>query len=245
MLPLFHEYRIDHPRFRGHARVAYIMAMVAPVCAIFFLNTIGWWNPWLWAGCAVGLALALALYSVIALHRNPRGISRLASRLVASSEEWFPCFFAVIQSSIAALILVFLWFSISALALNAPLYIHFVLTAIAILIPVRRYTAARAQQPGAPAHYPRRLEQWRAAWHILVTIFLTRSVIGLTITDLQDTSTENIAWQIICWVPALLYIIFVIVLAADHLRQNSRGAASGASAHAQPPKPDASAADRF
>jgi len=218
MLPLFHEYHVHHPRFREHARIAYLMALVAPCCAIFFFRAIGWWNPWLWSSCGVGLALALGLHAVIALHRRPAGISAYSRGLVDRSDTWFPYFFVVMQSSIASLIVMFLWFSITALVLEVPLYAHLILVALALLLPARRYYAAR-YVPGGIDPYERRREVLRAVWHVLLTIFITRSIIGLTITDLRDTSPENIAWQIICWVPASLYMLFVIVLMIDHLRR--------------------------
>lgn len=221
MLPLFREYTVDHHRFGEHLRVAIIMAMVAPGCAIMFLNLLGWFNPWLWGCCGVGLSLALGLYSVVMLHRNPPGITSLGRRMVASSAAWFPYFFVIIQSCIASLILLFLWFSLTSMVLEVPLYVHAILILLALLIPVRRYFWARVEKPGLGNYYVFS-ETLRAIWHILISIFIARVIIGITVADLKDTSPENLAWYTIVWVPVLLYILFTLSVTADHLFRRKR-----------------------
>lgn len=216
MLPLLKEYNVAHHRFGEHLRVAITMAMVAPGCAVMFLNLLGWFNPWLWGCCGVGLSLALGLYSVVKLHHQPPGITAMGRRLVATSPDWFPYFFVVIQSCIASLILLFLWFSISSMILDLPLYVHAILLTLAFLVPVRRYVWARVQRSD-PGPYFVLSETFRAVWHMLITIFLARVVIGVTISDLNDTSPENLAWYTIVWVPALLYIVFILAVTLEHL----------------------------
>jgi len=216
MLPLFNEYNVAHHRFNEHLRVAIIMAMVAPGCAIMFLNLLGWFNPWLWGCCGVGLSLALCLYSVVKLHHYPQGITETGRRLIDTSSNWFPYFFILIQSCIASLILLFLWFSITSMILELPLYVHAVLLLLALLIPIRRYFWARMEVPNQGPYYVLS-ESLRAVWHTLMALFLARVIIGITISDLNDTSPENLAWHTIVWVPALLYIVFILAVTAEHL----------------------------
>jgi hypothetical protein len=222
MLPLLQEYRAGHPRFREHLAIALVMALMAPACAIVLFRTTGWWNPWLWASCGVGIALALCIASAVILHRKPRGISRLGERLVERSAEWFPYFFVIMQSAIASLIVIFLWFSISSLILKVPTYVHAMLVTLALLIPARRYVWARISYTA-----PRVYEQWdeilRATWYILATIFGARSILALALGDNEMMSSENSILLIIIWVPALLFILFTAVSAAAHLRQGAPG----------------------
>ncbi len=217
MLPLLHEYRVDHPRFREHVRIAMTMALFAPICALFFLYATGWWSKWLWACCVVGLSLALGLHCVIALHRYPPGITRLSRRLIDRSNAWFPFFFTAAQSIIAALITIFLWFSISTLALPMPLYQHVLLVILALLMPVRRLLAARNLAVGIAAYDGTRQEILRVVWHVCLTIFTTRFIMGLTVNDITDTSPESTAWRIILWVPAILYILLTLLMAIHHM----------------------------
>jgi len=216
MLPLFHEYRVAHPRFKEHLRVALCMAMVAPACAFIFFQTLGWWNPWLLGTCGVGLSIALCLYSVVMIHRHPLGLSRRGHRLVARTDNWFPYFFVIMQSLIVSLIILFVWFSISELALAVPLYVHVMILLLALLIPARRFIWANVSRT-SPLVYDRWDEALRALWHVLMTLFLTRTIIALTIADTGDVAPENIAWQAMLWVPAILYIVFTMVITIDHL----------------------------
>jgi len=216
MLPLLQEYHIEHFRFKEHLRIALLMALVAPFCALVLFRSLGWWKPWLWGCCGVGLALAMALYSVVKLLKKPRGITKFSAQLVDRQQRWFPYFFVIIQSSIASLIIMFVWFSITALVLDVPLYVHVILVILTLLIPVRRYVWANISYTSPPVY-----EMWdevlHGIWHVLSTIFIARSIIGLTIGDMNDTSQENIAWQIMIWIPALLYILFTSLMTISHL----------------------------
>lgn len=216
MLPLFHEYRVAHPRFKEHLRIAFGMAMVAPACAFVFFRSLGWWNPWLWGACGIGMALALCLYSVVVIHRNPDGLSARGQRLVVRTDEWFPYFFVVVQSCIVSLIVLFVWFSISTLALDVPVYVHLLAILLALLIPARRYIWANVSRT-SPLVFDRWDEILRAVWHVAMTLFLARSIIGMTIANTRDASPENVAWQVMIWVPASLYIAFTLVITIDHL----------------------------
>lgn len=218
MLLLFREYQLDHPRFRGHARVAYVMAMVVPVCALLVADAIGWWNPWLWSASGAGVALALMLASTVRMQRQPAVLSPTGRRILASSGVWFPYFFVLVQSSIASLIVLFIWFSATSMALPMPAHVHGLVIALAILIPIRRYVAANIQ-PGSPPVYEKRREQLRGVWHVLVTILITRVIIGLTIPDADHITQGNIAWQTIVWVPAAAYMLFSAAATIEHVRR--------------------------
>ncbi|HMO49906.1 MAG TPA: hypothetical protein PKE26_05725 [Kiritimatiellia bacterium] len=243
MIPLFHEYDPGHPRFREHLRVASLTIAVAPAGALLLLPAQGWGNAWLWATCGVGLALAMMLHGVVAMHRRPEGLSATGNRWIADSATWFSSFFIVIQSCIAALIVLFVWFNLTAWVIDAPFYAHLILIGLALLFPVRRFLAAQLHQAGVARFYRQR-EMVRALWHVLMTVFITRSIIGLTITDLADTSPENTAWQIILWVPASLYMLLVVIVMVDHLRQSGVTNAS-VPVSAAPSPPPAPEADRL
>lgn len=216
MLPLFQEYNISHFRFKEHLRIAYIMALMAPACAVALFRSLGWWNPWLWSCCGVGLSLALVLHSVVLLLKRPKGMSHFSARLVDRQQRWFPYFFVIIQSSIASLIIMFVWFSITTLAMKVPLYLHITLVILALLVPIRRYVWAHISYTSPPVY-----EKWNeilhGVWHVLMSIFIARSIIALTISDVNDTSQENIAWQIMVWIPALIYMLFTSVMTVSHL----------------------------
>lgn len=216
MLAMYREYALNHHRFKEHLRVAIVMAMVAPVCALIFFNMVGWWNPWLWGSCGLGLSLALSLYSVVLMHRNPPGLSRPGQRLVDTSPEWFPLFFIVIQSLIASLIVLFMWFSVTALALRVPLHVHVLLISLCLLIPMRRVVWAKLEKGTFGGWYLAN-EVLRAAWHTLLTVFMARLIITLTIKNPDEITSENLVWQTIVWVPSLLYIIFTLAVTFDHL----------------------------
>lgn len=218
MLVFFHEYRVDHPGFSSHARVSYILAMVVPLCALVIADAIGWWNPWLWSGTGVGIALALMLASVVAMHRRPAALSGAGRRMIEQSPKWFPFFFVIIQSAIASLIVLFIWFSATHMALPMPAYVHVVVIAMAVLIPVRRYITARIL-PGASYKYEKWREQVRGVWHTLVTILITRVIIGLTNPESMDFTQGVLAWQTMVWVPAVAYIIFVLSVTYEHVRR--------------------------
>lgn len=221
MLILFHEYKLDHPRFPGHARVAMIMAMVVPVCSLIIADAIGWLNPWLWGGSGCGIALALALRSVLAMHRQPDELGAMGRGMVRTSSSWFPFFFVLIQSAIASLIVLFVWFSATAMALPMPPYVHGIVVIMALLIPARRYVAARIL-PGASWRYEMWREGLRGAWHALGAVLLTRVIIGITLSGLNPYTQGSIAWQVMLWVPAALYIIFSTSMMAEHLGEIAR-----------------------
>ncbi len=225
---------MDHHHFGEHLRVAIVMAMVAPGCAVMFLNVLGWFNPWLWGCCGVGLSLALALYSVVKLHRNPPGMTRFGRRMIATSSTWFPFFFVIIQSCIASLILLFLWFSISSMVVELPVYVHAILLVLACLIPIRRYLWARMEKPDQGPYFVLS-ETFRAVWHVLMTVFLARVIIGFTISDMKDTSPENLAWYTIVWVPALLYMVFIMAVTMEHLFRRKKSAAPASAVHTDEP----------
>lgn len=218
MLPLFHEYRVGHPHFKEHLRVALCMALVAPICAavLVFFRAISLGNPWLWGTCSAGLSLALSLYSVVMIHRNPLGLSKAGRWLVASSASWFPYFFVIVQSMITSLIVLFVWFSTYSRILVAPTYLHFIITILAMLIPARRFVWASISKKSSTTT-DRWNEALRAAWHVLATLFVTRAIIGMTIADIEDATPENVAWQIILWVPSTLYIVFTLIITTEHL----------------------------
>ncbi|HMP89828.1 MAG TPA: hypothetical protein PJ991_06490 [Kiritimatiellia bacterium] len=224
MLPLFHEYRIGHHRFREHVRSAYLMSMIAPTCALVYFQVLGWWNPWLWGTCGVGLSIALVLYSVVRLHKAPIRLTKISRELVARSDEWFPYFFVVVQSTIASLIVMFIWFSFTSLAFDVPAYVDTLLVVLALMIPLRRYNASRLSMY-APIKYQVRGELLRGIWHVLFTIFLVRIIIGLTITETSRILPENVVWQVMLWLPALLYILFTVVLTIQHINhlENDNG----------------------
>lgn len=222
MLPFFHEYHVGHARFPGHMRIALVMAMVVPACALLLFHAETWWNHWLWGSCGIGFSLALLLYSVVAMHREPVGLSASARRLVDRSLAWFPYFFVVMQSLIASLIVMFLWFTFTSLAMRkVPVYLHVVLGALTLLIPVRRYIWSR-NHSDAPPIYDALNELFRCVWHILISIFIARFIIAITL-ETQDLSQENAPWIIIVWTPALLYSLFTALLTADHLRRGRQG----------------------
>lgn len=211
------EYRIGHERFPSHARVAYLMAMVAPTCALVlgFLRNLD--SPWLRAACSGGLALALCLHSVIRMHRTPQNLSRIARRLVAESDTWFPYFFVVIQSIVASLIMVFVWFSVTTLALTLPSHVHVLLLALALLLPFRRYAQARIMQ-GVVSGYDRRAEYYRGLWHVLAAYIFTHVFMAITAYDVLDRPHENIHWQTTLWVPAVLYMLFAVIIMLARLK---------------------------
>jgi len=228
MLPLFHEYQIGHHRFKEHLRNAFLMAMIAPVCAVVYFQVLGWWNPWLWGTCGAGMSIALCLFSVVKLHRKPSGISRVGEKMVETSPSWFPFFFVIVQSSIASVIVMFLWFSFTALALDVPVYVDAILVILALLIPWRRYVSANISHDSQPK-YERWSEILRGAWHVLMTVFIVRTILGLTLSDTRDASPENVVWQVILWLPASLYIVFTIVITIQHLQHGH--------VHRKPPAP--------
>lgn len=232
MLPFLSEYRITHERFPTHARVAYLMAMVAPASAITlgYLRNLD--NLWLWAACSAGAALALCLHSMISMHRRPAGLSSQGRRLVECSDIWFPYFFVVIQSMIASLIVIFVWFALTKLALPMPASVHVALVVFAMVIPLRRYTEARMMQ-GIVTVYDRRFELLRGIWHILVTYIVTHVFMGITAYDVMDRPHENIHWHTTLWVPALLYMIFAMIMMLARLK-NISAAMAGVRAGAQP-----------
>jgi len=221
MLALYREYNVGHYRFPEHLRVALIMAMVAPGCALLFYALIGWWNPWLWASCGVGLSLFRTLHSVVALHRKPPGITAVSQRWVDRSADWFPFFFIAIQSIIAALIVMFLWFSITALALDVPFYTHLVMTVLCIMIPLRRLVWAMLEKPGEGTVYVVN-EVIRAIWHILLSVFIAQVILAVTMVDPTGAKADSLAWKTIVWVPALLYSLFMIGVAAEHIIHRKR-----------------------
>lgn len=221
MLIFFHEYRLDHPRFRGHARVAMIMALVVPLCSLIIADAIGWLNPWLWGGSGCGMALALALRSVLAMHRHQGNLGALGRRMVRTSASWFPYFFVLIQSAIASLIVLFVWFSATAMALPMPAYVHGLVVVMALLIPARRYITAHIQ-PGASYRYELWREGLRGTWHALAAILVTRVIIGITQAELTKVTQGTIAWQVMLWVPAALYIIFSTSMMIEHLAAITR-----------------------
>lgn len=215
MLPLFPEYRVSHHRFKEHLRTAMAMSAATPLCAFVLYHQLGWWNPWLWGCCGVGVALALMLYSTVLIHRTPRGLTPFSRRLVETSPDWFPYFFVILQSLSVALIILFIWFSTTSLALKVPLYVHVMLVVLVLMIPLRRYRRAKAPLAVDESH-----EKWdeilRALWHILGSIFIARCIIGLTVEDVWDASIENIAWQILIWVPAATYIVYTALMTFYH-----------------------------
>jgi hypothetical protein len=216
MLPFFEEYHVRHRHFREHLRIALILALVAPACAAAFFQTLGWWNPWLWGTCGAGLALALALFSMVRLIQTPHGLSRAGRKLHATADNWFPYFFVFIQSSIAALVLMFLWFSLTALILAPPRYLNITVVIIAHLIPVRRLWQARARRDKTRLGHPS-MEIIRCLWHLAVTVFITGLTIRLTVSDPNAITPENIAWQVILWVPSSLYMLFTVLVTMDHI----------------------------
>lgn len=216
MLPLFQEYHIAHHRFKEHLRIAFLMALMSPACALVLFKSLGWWNPWLWGCCGAGVSLAMVLFSVVMLLKKPEGMTKFSADLVDRQQRWFPYFFIVIQSSIASLIILFVWFSMTSLVLEVPPYVHVILIALTLLIPIRRYVWANISYTSPPVY-----EKWdeilHGIWHVLSSIFIARCIIGLTIGDINDTSQENITWQIMVWIPALFYMLFTTILTITHL----------------------------
>lgn len=236
MLPLFHEYTLDHPRFTEHARVAYIMALVVPLCTLLIGNAVGWWNPWKWSACGVGIGLALSLHAIVHMHRRPEGLSGTGARLVKNSARWFPFFFVIIQSSIAALIVVFIWFSATSMALPMPWYAHAALILLSLLIPARRFVSAHIL-PGASWKYEYRRELLRGIWHALTTVLITRVLIGITTPEHGQITQGTIAWQTMLWVPAALYILFSTASTIEQLGRIVREHAAPVSTGATAPAP--------
>ena len=193
------------------------MSMVAPACALVYFQVLGWWNPWLWGTCVAGLSIALCLFSVIKLHSKRTGLSGFSAKLVKQSDNWFPSFFVIVQSTIASLIVMFVWFSFTSLALDVPTYVDVLLVTLALLIPLRRYVAANVTQDS-----PLKFHQWneclRGVWHVTSTVFLVRTVIGLTISEKYISVPENVVWQVMLWLPASLYIMFTIIITYQHLK---------------------------
>ncbi len=241
MLRMYREYYVDHYRFREHLRVAMVMAMVAPLCALLFYFLIDWWNPWLWGSCGVGLSLALALYSAVILHERPANMTALGRQLVVTSHSWFPFFFIIIQSLIAMLIVLFIWFSITSLAMDVSSTLHAVVIALCGLIPVRRYIWARLEKKVYNTAYILN-EIIRTLWHTLFTLFLALIIISGTIENPGNLSQENLIWQTMVWVPALLYITFTITVTCDHLLRHRKP--QDTTAHIAPP-PKEEPFDRF
>jgi len=224
MLPLFPEYHANHHRFREHLRIALFMALIAPLCAFVFYQQLDWWNPWLW-GCSVtGLSLALCLYSVVKIVNHPHKLTSYSTKLAARSEEWFPFFFVVMQSLISSLIIIFVWFSITALALNVPAYVHVSLVLLALLLPVRRYYWAKMTVEESPAH-EKIDETLHGVSHILMSIFLARFLIGLTVANVENSSTPTVIWQIIVWIPAAIYMLYTGITMFHHLLHGKQKAA--------------------
>lgn len=218
MLLLFHEYQLDHPRFPGHARVAYVMAMVVPLCALLIADAVGWWNPWLWSASGVGIGLALILYSLLRMHREQPQLSAFARRRIEHSAAWFPYCFVIIQSFIASLIVLFIWFSATSMALPMPPYVHGMMIAMGILIPARRFVSA-CIRPGSSYVYEKWRHILRGLWHALTTILITRVIIGITIPNLDSVTQGNIIWQTIVWVPAAVYIMVSTAIMLEQLRR--------------------------
>lgn len=237
MLPFLPEYRIRHPRFPVHARVAYLMSMVAPACGLFLAYYRNLGNLWLWAACCAGLALALCLYSVIAMHEMPPTLSRLSVRLVEQTDAWFPYFFVVIQSVISSLILVFMWYAVTTLALPMPVHVHALLVFLALLLPFRRYTQARILQ-GTVTIYDRRFEYMRGAWHIMATFVITQLIQALTAYDVLDRPHENLHWHTTLWVPASLYMLFAFIMMLARLNKIRAETHTPANASADGQQPD-------
>jgi hypothetical protein len=240
MLALYREYNVGHYRFPEHLRVAMIMTLVTPGCAVLFYSLIGWWNPWLWASCGVGFALFLALHSVVQLHKRPAGMTARAHRLVEQSENWFPLFFITIQSIIASLIVMFLWFSITALALDVPPYVHAVLVILCIMIPLRRLVWALLEKPGEGRIFVIN-EVIRAVWHILMSVFVARVILAVTMVDPTGAATDSLIWKTIVWVPALLYSLFTVGVTIEHIIHRKRPWA----ARQAPPQTIEEPMDRF
>jgi len=217
MLPLFQEYHIAHHRFKEHLRIAFFMALMSPTCALVLFHSLGWWNPWLWGCCGVGISLALVLFSVVMLvKKKPIEMSNFSAELVERQQRWFPFFFIIVQSSIASLIIMFVWFSMTSLVLDVPYYVHVILVSLTLLIPIRRFVWANISYTSPPVY-----EIWdeilHGFWHVLSSIFIARCIIGLTIADVNDLSQENITWQIMIWIPALFYILFTTITTVSHL----------------------------
>ncbi|MGA1194384.1 MAG: hypothetical protein ACO398_09570 [Kiritimatiellia bacterium] len=218
MLLLFHEYQLDHPRFPGHARVAYIMAMVVPLCALLIADAIGWWNPWLWSASGVGLGLGLLLHSLLRMHRERERLSSFTRARMERSSAWFPYLFVLIQSSIASLIVLFIWFSATSMALPMPPYVHGIAIALGTLIPARRFVSAHIQ-PGSPIRYEKWRQILRGIWHALTTVLITRVIIGITVPNLDSVTQGNIIWQTMVWVPAAVYMMVATAVMLEQLRR--------------------------
>lgn len=236
MLPLFHEYTIEHPRFSEHARVAYVMSMVVPLCSIFIANAVGWWNPWLWSGSGIGIGLALALGALVNMHRSPARLSGPGRRFIQHSRRWFPYLFVIIQSATASLIVIFIWFSASSMALPMPVYAHAALLILALLIPARRFVSSHIQ-PGAPWKYEVWREILRGVWHALATVLITRILIGITIPDQEYVTQGRIAWQTLLWVPAAIYIVFSSASTLEQVRKIRSENAPAVASPTNPSKP--------
>jgi len=221
VLPFLPEYRIKHERFPTHIRVAYLMAIVTPACAVVLAITRNLNNLWIWGACSGGFALALCLNSVVLMHRHPESLSARSQRLIARTDMWFPYFFVVIQSIIAALIVSFVWFSLTTLALPMPVPVHAAMVAFALLIPFRRYAEARII-PGVISKYDRRFEYLRGIWHVLVTYIITHVFMAITAYDVMDRPHDNIHWQTTLWVPAILYMLFALIMMLARLKSLSQ-----------------------
>lgn len=219
-----------------------MMALVAPACAVVLFRSLGWWNPWLWGSCGVGLALAMMLGGVVMLLKRPHGITEFSSRLADRQADWFPFFFVVVQSLIASLIIMFVWFSITALILELPLYVHIILVLLTLLIPVRRYIWANISYTSTNITFERLDEIFHGLWHILLSVFAARSIIGLTVSDINSRAFETVSWQIIIWSPALLYSLFTAIMTTSHLM---RGQTTPAKTRRKSDSTDGEIFDRF
>jgi len=236
VLPFLPEYRIKHERFPTHASVAYLMSMVTPACAVVLSVLRNLNNLWIWGACSGGLALALCLHSAISMHRAPQKLSRPGRLLVERSDAWFPYFFVVIQSIIASLIVAFVWFSLTTLALPVPVSVHAAMILLVLLVPFRRYAEAR-MIGGLVTAYDRRFEYLRGAWHVLVTFIITHVFMAITAYDVMDRPHDNIHWQTTLWVPAILYMLFALIMMLARLKNPGRTGSSDATIR-EPEQPD-------
>lgn len=193
-------------------RMAFLpMAVAVTLIAAHGIRT----GPGLWMALGASAALALMLWSAYAIHRPWPGRTRLACRMAAASDSWFPTFVIFVQGGIAAVTLLMFCFTLVELGYrSAPMQFP-LLAALLILLPFRRLSRLRnAEQSTAGRELTALFAQY-LHW-ILLTLFLATTIGNLGPSGPAASTDESVGGLLI-WIPAILVIVSCVVLFIDHV----------------------------
>ncbi|HMP74081.1 MAG TPA: hypothetical protein PKE55_12535 [Kiritimatiellia bacterium] len=188
------------------------MSFIPLVSALIMIYLLNDHEPWMLATAGLSIGLIGLWSGMSALTPGDPRVTRPAQRLLDTREAWFPFFMLTFQGMLFILTALFWWFTISRFLFPMPpSYSLFVVTIICIQPLLRAFRARRVLDPHLPIS--RIEETLRAAVFTSITLLVTLVCYEALLTQKPGTMPrDQTVVAIIVWVPALVLLIFRLVL---------------------------------